>query len=306
MREWLQYSPEVTEALAQGRPLVALESTIISHGMPYPQNVDTALEVEEVVRREGAVPATIAISGGKCLVGMGPEQVDAFGSRKDVEKCATRDIPFALTSGIWGATTVSATMRIAHWAGISVFATGGIGGVHRGASESFDISADLEELRQTPVVVVSAGIKSILDVGATLEYLETAGVPVIAWKQESFPCFYAATSPYPAPFVAHHLDQLAQSITCKWQLGLNTGCLVANPLPAAYALPYADMEVFIQVALEAAAKEKISGKPVTPFLLKHLATATGGRSLEANMALIKSNAALAAQLAVTMKYHKRI
>lgn len=297
MKAYLQIAPEVEQALAEGKPVVALESTIISHGMPYPKNVETAIAVEEVVRQQGAVPATIAIIEGKCCVGLSLAQLEYFGQAENVWKVSLRDMPYVISQQLYGATTVAATMRIAAMAGIRVFVTGGIGGVHRGAETSMDISADLTEMAQTSVAVVSAGVKSILDIGLTLEYLETMGIPVVTFGQDEFPSFYSQKSGYASPLRLDTTAAIADLLHTKWTMGLNGAVLVANPVPAEQAIDATEMESHIREALEAAAARRISGKAVTPFLLSYIANHTGGESLEANIALIKHNAALGARLA---------
>lgn len=298
MNLFLEVHPEVKEALAQGKPVVALESTIISHGMPYPKNVETALAVEDVIRENGALPATIAIFNGTCHVGLSREAVEYFGKAPDVWKVSLRDMPYVLSKKLYGATTVAATMRIAHLAGISIFVTGGIGGVHRGAATSMDISADLTEMTQTPVAVVSAGVKSILDIGLTLEYLETKGIPVVVYGQDEFPSFYSRKSGFSSPFRLDAVNEIASLLDTKWKLGLSGAVLIANPVPAGQEIPPAEMELFIQQALAAAREKKVSGKAVTPFLLQYIAEHTRGESLETNIALIKNNAKLGAAIAV--------
>jgi pseudouridine-5'-phosphate glycosidase len=297
MNAYLEIHPEVVTALKEGRAVVALESTIISHGMPYPQNVETALAVEQVVRDAGAVPATIAIMNGKCYVGLSEAQIETFAKAKDVWKVSLRDIPFVLTQNKLGATTVAATMRIAAMAGIKVFVTGGIGGVHRGAENSMDISADLTEMAQTSVAVVSAGVKSILDIGLTLEYLETKGIPVVTIGQDAFPSFYSRESGYTTPLRLDDANAIAQLMYSKWQMGLDGAVLIANPIPAQYEVPAAEIEVNIQQALLAAAQQQIKGKEVTPFLLQYIAEHTKGESLAANIALIKHNAKAGTEIA---------
>lgn len=294
----LSVHPEVQEAIQLGKPVVALESTIISHGMPYPKNVATALEVEATVRKNGAVPATIAIIDGVCKVGLTAEEIEVFGKAPDVWKVSIRDIPFVLTKKLYGATTVAATMRIAAIAGIRVFVTGGIGGVHRGAENSMDISADLTEMAQTNVAVVSAGVKSILDIALTLEYLETLGIPVITMGQDEFPSFYSSKSGFKSPLRLDTAAEVAQLMQYKWQLGLDGTVLIANPVPAHQEVPAEQMEAHILQALEAANNQQIKGKEVTPFLLKYIADHTQGESLESNIALILNNAAVGAGIAV--------
>jgi len=298
MQTFFEIHPDIKSALAEGRPVVALESTIISHGMPYPQNVETALEVEKIVRKNGATPATIAIINGKCYAGLTNEQLEYFGMAKDVMKVSLRDMPHVISKKLYGATTVAATMRIASMAGIKIFATGGIGGVHRNAGETMDISADLTEMEKTSVAVVSAGIKSILDIGLTLEYLETKGIPVVTIGQDEFPGFYSIKSGFNSPLRLDEVDEIAAMIKTKWQLGMNGAVLVANPVPHGEGIDPDEMEIYIEKALKEANKKKIGGKEVTPFLLKYIADHTSGESLEANISLIKNNAKLGAELAV--------
>lgn len=291
-------SAAVADALAQQHPLVALESTVIAHGLPYPQNVTIARQMEDLVRQGGAVPATIGVVAGTATVGLDDSTLERFAQASDVRKLARRDIPLAIADGAFGATTVSATMALAHAAGISVFATGGIGGVHRGAQTSFDISADLTELAKTPVIVVCAGAKSILDLPATLEYLETVGVPVYGYQTAEFPAFYSAHS----GLKVNHAADIA-TIARAWQahraLG-GGGMIVAVPPPAEFALPAAHIEVAIQRALDQATAAGISGQAVTPFLLSAVAAETSGESMRTNMALLANNATIAAALAVAL------
>jgi pseudouridine-5'-phosphate glycosidase len=305
MNQYLEIHPEVKNALAEGKPVVALESTIISHGMPYPQNINTAIEVENIVRNNGAAPATIAIFNGKCYAGLTKEQLEYFAKKaKDVWKVSLRDIPYVINKKLPGATTVAATMRIASKAGIKIFVTGGIGGVHRNANETMDVSADLTEMEQTSVAVISAGIKSILDIGLTLEYLETKGIPVVTIGHNEFPSFYSRKSGFSSPLRLDHIDEIANMLNAKWQMGLNGAVLIANPLPADQEIVAEEMEVHIQKALNAAKEKKITGKEVTPFLLQYISEHTKGESLEANIALIKNNAKLGAALAISYsKYH---
>jgi len=298
MYSFLEIQPEVKNALSESKSVVALESTIISHGMPYPQNINTALEVEEIVRMNGVVPATIAIFNGKCYVGLSKEQLEYFASAKDVWKVSLRDMPYVISKNIYGATTVAATMRIASMVGIKIFVTGGIGGVHRNANETMDISADLTEMEQTSVAVVSAGIKSILDIGLTLEYLETKGIPVITIGQNEFPSFFSRKSGFNSPLRSDSINEIAGILHTKWQMGLNGAVLIANPLPKEDEIIAEEMEKHIQKALNAAKEKNITGKEVTPFLLKYIADHTKGESLEANIALIKNNAKMGAELAV--------
>jgi pseudouridine-5'-phosphate glycosidase len=298
MNSFLEIHPEVQNALAESKPVVALESTIISHGMPYPENLKTAIEVEEIVKKNGAVPATIAIFNGKCYAGLTREQLEYFASSKDVWKVSLRDMPYVISKKLYGATTVAATMRIASMAGIKIFVTGGIGGVHRNVFETMDVSADLTEMEQTSVAVVSAGIKSILDIGLTLEFLETKGIPVVTIGQNEFPGFYSRKSGYISPLRLDRIDEIANMIHTKWQMGLEGAVLIANPVAAEQEIVSEEMEIHIQQALNGAKEKKISGKDVTPFLLKYIADHTKGESLEANIALIKNNARLGTELAV--------
>jgi len=295
----LSVQPEVASAVAEGRPVVALESTIISHGMPFPQNVEMANEVEGIVRAHGAVPATIAVIDGVCQVGLSPEQLHHLATVGGVVKATTRDLPWLMATGRTGATTVAATMRLAALAGVRVFATGGIGGVHRGAAETFDISADLTELGVTPVAVVSAGVKSILDIGLTLERLETLGVPVVVNGSDEFPSFYSRTSGHPAPRRLDGPAEIARHLHATWnQLGLTTGVSIANPIPVDDEIPAAEIATHIEAALADLAANGIDGQDVTPFLLKTVVERTEGRSLVANLALVRNNAATAAAIAV--------
>lgn len=293
----LEYGEEVHDAIGRGAPVVALESTIISHGMPYPQNVNTAREVESVVREAGAVPATIAVLHGMLKVGLSNDELELLGTNKDVQKISIRDLPVTVAMKRHGATTVAATMRIAALAGIRVFATGGTGGVHRGGAASFDVSADLTELAQTSVAVVSAGVKSILDIGLTLEKLETLGVPVIGFGTSEFPAFFSRDSGYRAPLRVNTAEEVARILHTKWELGLNGGVLVANPIPAAAEIPATEIDPIITAALADMESLGINGKDATPFLLGRIVELTGGRSLVANIALVKNNARLAAEVA---------
>ncbi|WP_431259564.1 pseudouridine-5'-phosphate glycosidase [Roseateles chitinivorans] len=293
----IDFSPEVAAARAEGRPLVALESTIISHGMPYPQNVQTAREVEAIVREHGAVPATIAVLDGKIRVGLNDAQLELLGQSPDAMKLSRRDLPFALATGRVGATTVAATMICARLAGIEVFVTGGIGGVHRGAETSFDISADLQELARTPVAVVCAGAKSILDLALTLEYLETHGVPVLSVGQENFAAFYTRDSGLKADFRIDAPADQARFLRTKWALGLSGGAVISNPVPAEHEMPQTVIDGFVEQALREAAAQGISGKAVTPYLLARIKDLSGGASLVTNIALVKHNAVVGAALA---------
>ena len=296
MKSLLHFSEEVLAARAQGKPIVALESTIISHGMPYPQNVQTAREVEQIIRDGGATPATIAIMDGKICVGLSDAQLEQLGNTAGVLKVSRRDLPYVLSQKKLGATTVAATMICADLAEIRVFVTGGIGGVHRGAETSFDISADLQELAHTSVAVVCAGAKSILDLPLTLEYLETHGVPVVSVGQAQFPAFFTRESGLNADFQLDSAAQLADFIRTKWQLGLNGGVVVANPVPSEHAMPKAEIDAMTEQALREASEQGISGKAVTPFLLERIKQLTEGRSLDTNIALVKNNAVLGAAL----------
>lgn len=297
MNQYINLSAEIEDAIESSKPVVALESTIISHGMPYPHNLETALEVESIVRQNGAIPATIALIGGRCHVGLSKEELESFAKRHDVWKVSLRDIAYVLSKGLYGATTVAATMRIASWAGIRVFVTGGIGGVHRGAEKTMDISADLTELSQTSVAVISAGVKSILDIGLTLEYLETLGVPVVTYRTDEFPSFYSTKSGFRSPLRLDRVDEIASMIRLKWQMGLNGSVLIANPLPGEHEIEASQMELHILEALRVAEENNIKGNEVTPFLLSYIAEHTSGESLQANIALIKNNAKLGAAIA---------
>ena len=291
--------PSVAASLAAKAPVVALESTIISHGIPYPQNVELANEVEAIVRDNGATPATIAVLDGVCCVGLDPAQLERLATEPGVYKATTRDLPWLIATGATGATTVAATMRIAALANIRIFATGGIGGVHRGAATTFDVSADLTELAQTPVAVVSAGIKSILDIGLTLERLETLGVPVVVNGSDEFPSFYSRTSGLPAPRRLDGPTALARFLHATWgELGLTTGISIANPIPAADEIPADEIGAFIDEALTELEVRGVKGQDVTPFLLARIVERTQGRSLLANLALVRNNAFTAAQVAV--------
>ena len=292
--------PDVENAIRDNRPIVALESTIISHGMPWPRNVETALSVEAAVIKNGAVPATIAIKEGKCHIGLSTDEIEYFGQTKNVWKVSLRDMPYVLSNKLPGATTVAATMRIAAMAGIKIFATGGIGGVHRGAESTLDISADLTEMSQTNVAVISAGVKSILDIGLTLEYLETKGIPVVTFGQDEFPSFYSSKSGFKSPLRIDNPEDIASMLKIKWAIGLNGSVLIANPLHESQEVDQDTIESHIQNALNEASKLNIKGKEVTPFLLKYIAGNSNGESLEANIALIHNNASLAAKIAVAM------
>ena len=296
---YLHIHPEVQQALKDQKPVVALESTIISHGMPYPRNVQTALEVEKVIRDGGAIPATIAILDGKLCVGLNADQLEKLGkSGHEVWKVSLRDMPYVLSQNLMGATTVAATMRIASMAGIRVFVTGGIGGVHRGAEDSMDISADLTEMAHTSVAVVSAGVKSILDIGRTLEYLETLGIPVVTYGQDAFPSFYSSRSGFKTPLRLDSASDIASMMKAKWEIGLDGSVLVANPVPSEFEVTPEEIEKHILKALDDANRLGIRGKEVTPFLLKTIAENTGGESLDANIALVKNNAVLGTAISV--------
>jgi len=301
MNNYLSISPEVQQALDEGRPVVALESTIISHGMPYPQNVETALKVEQTIRDNGAVPATIAIIGGKLKAGCTPAEIEYLGHKgQAVTKASRRDLPVLVARGQDGATTVTTTMIIAAMAGIKVFATGGIGGVHRGAETTMDISADLEELAMTPVMVICAGAKSILDLGLTLEYLETKGVPVIGYGTEELPAFYTRHSGHKVDYRIDSPEELAAAFRAKLDMGLQGGMLVTNPIPEEYSMPADVINRAIDTAIADANRQGIRGKETTPFLLARVKELTGGDSLESNIQLVLNNARLAALTAAAL------
>ena len=298
MNKYLDIHPEVAAAIAAGKPVVALESTIISHGMPYPQNVETALAVEQIIREQGAVPATIAIIGGRLKAGLSAEEIEYFGKKgTQIHKASRRDLAVLCARGEDGATTVTTTMIIAHMAGIKIFATGGIGGVHRGAETTMDISADLEELGQTPVMVVCAGAKSILDLGLTLEYLETKGVPVIGFGTEELPAFYTRQSGFKVDYRMDTPEELAKAFKTQNELGFPGGMLVTNPIPEAYAMPLDTINTAIDQAIAECNEKGIHGKQTTPFLLARVAELTGGDSLSSNIRLVYNNAKVAAQTA---------
>lgn len=297
LTEIMDFQNEVAAALAHGKPVVALESTIISHGMPYPQNVQMAREVEQIVRDHGATPATIAVLGGRLKIGLNEDELEQLATDKTVEKISTRDLPVTVALGKNGATTVASTMRIAALAGIRVFATGGTGGVHRGAERSMDISADLLELAQTDVCVVSAGVKSILDIGLTLEVLETHGIPAITLGSEEFPAFYSRQSGFKAPLTVQTEAEVARVLHAKWLMGIHGGVMLANPIPAEAEIPAGDINPQIQQALTDMEKLGLTGKDTTPYLLGRIVEITGGKSLEANIALVKNNARVAARVA---------
>ncbi|CEM60803.1 pseudouridine-5'-phosphate glycosidase [Treponema phagedenis] len=296
--EYLDISDEVQEALAKGKPVVALESTIISHGMPYPQNVDTALKVESCVRENGAIPATIAIIKGRLKAGISAEEIDYFGKKGlAITKASRRDIPTIVATKQDGAATVATTMIIAHLAGIGIFATGGIGGVHRGAEVTMDISADLEELAKTPVMVICAGAKSILDLGLTLEYLETKGVPVIGYQTKELPAFFTRQSGFMLNTTLNTPKEIAESFYVQQKLDFGSGMVVANPIPEAHAIDSRLINDAINNAVKKAKEAGIHGKDTTPYLLNEIKEITGGKSLEANIQLVLNNAKLAAQIA---------
>ena len=301
MNKYLDIAPEVAEALKNGKPVVALESTIISHGMPYPKNVETAILVENTIRDNGAVPATIAVIGGRLKAGLSREEIEYLGKAgRDVAKASRRDLAALVAAGRDGATTVTTTMIIAHMAGIDIFATGGIGGVHRGAETTMDISADLEELGSTPVMVVCAGAKSILDLGLTLEYLETKGVPVIGYGTDELPAFYTRQSGFGVDYRADSPAQLASMFRAQKELGMKGGMLVTNPIPEEYAMDKAVIDAAIEQALRESVEQGIHGKETTPFLLARVVELTGGSSLESNIQLVLNNATLAAKTAVEL------
>lgn len=307
MNEHLDCSPEVAEALQSGKAVVALESTIISHGMPYPQNVETALLVEKTIREAGAVPATIAILSGRLKAGLTAEEIQQLGERgTDVTKCSRRDLPFVVARKQDGATTVAATIIIAAMAGIRVFATGGMGGVHRGVEETLDISADLDELARSNVAIVCAGVKSVLDIGRTLEYLETKGVPVAGFQTDTLPAFYTRDSTYPVDYRVDSAAEVAAAITAKQELGLAGGMLIAVPIPEQHALENDEIDGVINEALAEMGQLGITGKETTPFLLGRIADKTGGRSLAANIQLVINNARVAAEIASLLNNTSRI
>ncbi len=298
LNKYLDIKPEVAEALAAGKPVVALESTIISHGMPYPQNVETALAVEKIVRECGAVPATIAVIGGRLKAGLTAEEIEYFGKKGlDIAKASRRDLAVLCAKGEDGATTVTTTMLFAHLAGIKVFATGGIGGVHRGAETTMDISADLEELAQTPVMVVCAGAKSILDLGLTLEYLETHGVPVVGYETKTLPAFFTRESDFEVDYRMDSPEEIAKAFKVQNEMGLRGGMLVANPIPVEYSMDAKVINAAIDQAVAEAEEKGIHGKETTPFLLARVTELTGGNSLESNIQLVFNNARLAAKTA---------
>lgn len=300
LEKYLDINPEVKAALEAGKPVVALESTIISHGMPYPKNVETALKVEAIIRENGAIPATIAILEGRLKVGLTNEEVEFLGKTPGVIKTSRRDIPFIVANGLNGATTVASTMIIAALAGVKVFATGGIGGVHRGAERTMDISADLEELSMTNVAVICAGCKSILDIGLTREYLETKGVPVVGFQTEELPAFYTRKSGFKVDYKVDTEESLAKALKAKWDLGLEGGVVVANPIPEEFEMDYDTITNAINAAVKEADEKGIVGKESTPFLLAKVKEITGGSSLESNIQLVFNNAKVGARLAVEL------
>ena len=299
--EYLKIKPEVKEALEQGRPVVALESTIIAHGMPYPRNVETALNVEKVIREHGAVPAAVAIIGGEIRVGLTPEEIEYLGTAKGVLKVSRRDMPLVISKKMDGATTVAGTMMAAAMAGIKVFVTGGIGGVHRGFGETFDVSADLEELKTTNVTVVCAGVKSILDIAGTLEYLETKGVPVVTCGGDYFPAFYSRSSGIPAELREDDPKAIADMIKAKDELGLGGGMLIACPVPEEDEIPFEKMDGVIKEALKECEEQGVKGKRITPFLLSKVKDLTEGASLEANIKLVLHNADIGSKIALGLE-----
>ncbi len=298
MQKNLSITPEILDAIHAGKPIVALESTILSHGMPYPQNVEFAHKVEEIVRGEGAIPATTAIIGGKLKIGLNAEELEIMCKAENVGKVSRRDVATYLATGMTGATTVATTMMIASMAGIRFFATGGIGGVHRGAEKTMDISADLQELANTPVCVVCAGAKSLLDLGLTLEYLETMGVPVLGLRTDELPAFYCRTSGFKLDYNCESEETVAKIMKTKWELGLKGGAVVGNPIPEEYALDYDEMEKVITKAIDMANEQGIHGKALTPFLLSHIKDMTDGVSFASNLQLAYNNAVAASRIAV--------
>lgn len=297
LEKYLHIHPEVKRALSEGQPVVALESTIISHGMPYPKNIEMAKNVSKIIRENGAIPATIAIIDGVLKVGLTTEEIEFLGTSKDVLKASRRDLPFIISKKLNGATTVATTMILANLAGVKVFATGGIGGVHRGAQETFDISADLQELANTNVAVVCAGAKSILDIGLTLEYLETNGVPVVGFGTEEFPAFYTRKSGFGVDYKVDSSMEVANALKAKWNLDLKGGMVIGNPIPKEFEMDYDTINSAIESALKEANENNITGKKVTPFLLDKVKTITAGKSLDANIELVYNNAKVAAQIA---------
>ena len=300
LKNYLDIAPEVKSAVEAGKPVVALESTILSHGMPYPENLTFAAEVERIIRAEGAIPATMAIIDGRMKVGLSAGELELMCKGENVAKVSRRDLPIILATGGTGATTVASTMILASLAGIPVFATGGIGGVHRGATTTMDISADLQELAHTPVAVVCAGAKMILDIGLTLEYLETMGVPVLGYNTDQFPAFYCRKSGFGVDYTAKSAAEIAKIARTKWDLGLAGGLLIGNPVPEEYAMDFNEMSAVIDKALASAKADGIKGKDTTPYLLAHIVEYTGGKSLATNIQLAYNNARLAAKVAVEL------
>ncbi len=300
-KRFLDFKEGVKEALEQDRPVVALESTIIAYGMPYPENLEIAQEVENIIRRYGVVPATIAVIEGKIKVGLTKKELEFMATSKEVAKASRRDLPMIMAKRLTASTTVAATMVVSHLAGIQVFVTGGIGGVHRGAGKTFDISADLQELARTPVVVVCAGAKAILDLSLTLEYLETMGVPIIGFKTDEFPAFYSRESGLKVDYVVNDEVEAAKVIRAKWDLGLKGGIVIANPIPEEWALPRPYINRIINKAILEAAKKGIKGKKLTPFLLTKINELSEGKSLKANIELVKNNALVGAKIALELK-----
>lgn len=298
--KYLSVSPEIEKAVAAGKPVLALESTILSHGMPYPQNLEFAKKAEEIAREQGAIPATTAIINGVLKVGLNEQELEIMCKAEHVQKVSRRDLPIIVANKGTGATTVASTMILAAMAGIRVFSTGGLGGVHRGAETSFDISADLQELANTPVAVVSSGVKSLLDIGHTLEYLETMGVPVIGLKTADFPAFYSRKSGFGVDFTANTSEDAAKIAKIKWDLGLKGGLVIANPVPEEHALDFDEMDSIIQKALASAEQDGIHGKDITPYLLAHVVEYTDGKSLETNLALAYNNVKEGAKIAVEL------
>jgi len=297
LKDMMEIKDEVKDAIRCGMPVVALESTIIAHGMPYPENVETALALEDIIRKEGVVPATIAIIGGVLKIGLSEKEIEYLATAKDVMKVSRRDFPYVMAMGANGATTVSGTMIAADFAGIRVFVTGGVGGVHRNAEKSFDISADLTELSRTGVAVVSAGVKSILDIGLTLEYLETEGVPVVTFGTDDFPAFYSRKSGFKGSCSVSGFEEAAGIMKAKWDLGLSGGMIIACPVPEKFEIPLEDMEATIDKALKSAETAGVRGKELTPYLLSKIKDLTGGKSLETNRQLVFENARIGAKIA---------
>ena len=300
LSKYMDIAPEIAQAVREGKPVVALESTILSHGMPYPENLDFAAKVEQVIRAQGAVPATMAIIDGRLKAGLTPQELERMCRAEGVLKVSRRDLPIVVANGLTGATTVATTMILANLAGIRVFATGGIGGVHRGGEDSMDISADLQELAHTPVAVVCAGAKMILDIGRTLEYLETMGVPVLGLGTDDFPAFYCRKSGFGVDYHCKTPADVARIAHAKWELGLGGGMLIGNPVPEQYAMDFDEMSAVIERALRQADEKGVKGKDITPFLLAAIVELTGGESLKTNIQLAFNNAKAAAQIAVEL------